>query len=182
MAAIGVMTMPENFRYRDVFLKGKPRHDGYDPFRTSHPEMSRGRRAKIFAPFDALRGFDEAVSAKTVLYQRKKTLNPEDSAELSRRLRILQEKTYNSRLAQANHVQVTVTWYEPCRDMEHEDYGLRGQYRTTSGTCCNVDIEETQTIRIDKTRIAIGDILKIEASGDLFQPDRPEDGISDWGA
>ena len=69
MSSIGVMAMPANFRYREVFLKGRPRHDRYDPFRIRHPSMDRGHRAKIFAPFDALKGFNEAVSAKDVLYE-----------------------------------------------------------------------------------------------------------------
>lgn len=68
MMAIGVMAMPVNFRYREVFIKGKPQHDKFDPFRIKHPEMDHGRRANIFSPFDALKGFSEAVSAKDVLY------------------------------------------------------------------------------------------------------------------
>lgn len=63
MNTVGVMAMPVNFRYRDVFLKGRPRHDRYDPFRIRHPRMDRRKRAKIFAPFDALKGFSEAVAA-----------------------------------------------------------------------------------------------------------------------
>ncbi len=55
------MAMPPGFKYRDVFLKGKPRHECLDPFRIRHPSMDPGRRAKIFAPFDALKGFDEAI-------------------------------------------------------------------------------------------------------------------------
>ena len=54
MSSIGVMSMPVDFRYREVFLKGRPRHDRYDPFRIRHPSMDRGHRAKIFSPFDAL--------------------------------------------------------------------------------------------------------------------------------
>ena len=56
------MRMPSAFRYRDVFLKGKPRHERYDAFRIRHPEMDPGRRAKIFAPFDALQGFGEEIT------------------------------------------------------------------------------------------------------------------------
>lgn len=61
MDKIGVMTMPADFRYRKLFQKGKPKHDGFDPFRVRHPRMDTGRRAKIFAPFDALKGFSEAL-------------------------------------------------------------------------------------------------------------------------
>lgn len=69
MSEVGVMAMPANFRYREVFLKGKPRHDRCDPFRIKHPSMDLGKRAKIFAPFDALKGFKEAVAAKDILYE-----------------------------------------------------------------------------------------------------------------
>ena len=61
--ALGDMRMPSAFPYRDVFLQGKPRHERYDAFRIRHPEMDPGRRAKIFAPFDALQGFDEEIAA-----------------------------------------------------------------------------------------------------------------------
>ncbi len=66
MRKAGKKAMPADFRYREVFLKGKPQHDRFDPFRIRHPSMDRGRRAKIFAPFDALRGFREAIAAKDV--------------------------------------------------------------------------------------------------------------------
>ncbi len=56
--------IPPDFRYREVLLKGKPRHDKNDAFSARHPAMDPGQRAKIFAPFDALRGFREAVSEK----------------------------------------------------------------------------------------------------------------------
>ncbi len=60
---LGGMNMPPAFRYRDVYLKGRPRHDRLDVFRIRHPQMDTGRRAKIFAPFDALSGFSEEIAA-----------------------------------------------------------------------------------------------------------------------
>ena len=169
MSAIGVMAMPADFRYREVFLKGKPRHDKYDPFRIRHPRMNRGHRAKIFAPFDALKGFNEAVSAKEVLYESRIELSPEDAAELDRRLSILHNLTYNSRMARANRVQVSVTYYQPCLDPNHDDYGLRGQYQTITGICWNVDAEVNRTITIDRMKLSLGDVLRIDAPGDVFQ-------------
>ena len=74
MYAIGMMTMPAGFKYREVFLKGKPRHDRMDAFRIRHPKMDVGKRAKIFAPFDALRGFDFAIMCKNELYTDKVSL------------------------------------------------------------------------------------------------------------
>lgn len=67
MYAIGVMQVPADFRYLDVFLKGKPQHDRDDPFRIRHPKMPCDKRAKIFSPFDALKGFSEALAAQEAL-------------------------------------------------------------------------------------------------------------------
>ena len=171
MSEIGVMQMPADFRYRDVFLKGKPQHDRYDPFRIRHPSMDCGRRAKIFAPFDALKGFNEAVSAKDVLYENRITSSQEDLDELNRRLEILRGLTYNSRMARANRVQVTVTYYEPCRDEDHEAFGRQGRYRTVTGICWNVDAEATGTILVGDIRIRLEDIKSIDSSEDIFHRD-----------
>ena len=162
------MTMPVNFRYREVFLKGKPCHDRLDAFRIRHPSMDRGRRAKIFAPFDALKGFSEAVAAKDVLYEERITLSQEDQEELNRRLAILHGLTYNGRMARANRVQVTVTYYEPCCDENHEAYGLRGRYRTVTGICRKVDAEGTGTILVGGARIRLEEILRIEGLEGLY--------------
>ena len=171
MYAIGEMSMPAGFRYRDVFLKGRPDHDRYDPFRIRHPQMDCGKRAKLFAPFDALRGFDFAILMKNELYTDKIFMGPEDKEELSRRLQILHNLTYNSRMARANKPLVTVTYYEPCGDENSEAYGSQGQYKIVTGTCWKVDTEETQSILINEMRIPLEDILKIESSGDIFKKD-----------
>ena len=171
MSAIGVMTMPANFRYRDVFLKGKPRHDICDPFRIRHPVMDTRHRAKIFSPFDALKGFGDAVAAKDVLYEDRPELAPEDSAELRRRLTVLHDLTYNGRMARANRVEISVTYFESCQDEDHGTFGQRGSCRTVTGICYNVDTEIEQTITIDRIRIPLDDVLKIEAAGDVFEKD-----------
>ena len=61
MNTIGYMAMPSDFKYKNTFLAGRPKHARTDRFRIRHPEMDHGRRAKIFAPFDALRGFSVAI-------------------------------------------------------------------------------------------------------------------------
>ena len=171
MNAIGVMTMPANFRYGDVFLKGKPRHDICDPFRIRHPVMDTRHRAKIFSPFDALKGFGDAVAAKDVLYEDRPELAPEDSAELRRRLTILHNLTYNNRMARANRIEISVTYFESCQDEDHGAFGRQGSYRTVTGICNNVDTEIEQTITIDRIKIPLDDVLKIEAAGDVFEKD-----------
>ncbi|MBR2531535.1 MAG: hypothetical protein IKE56_02570 [Lachnospiraceae bacterium] len=179
MGGIGMMSMPADFLYRDVFLKGKPRHDCLDGFRARHPKMDVGRRAKIFAPFDALRGFSAAVIAKDELYIDRVIPSPEDAEKLSRQLEILYGLTFNSRVARDSHVQVSVTYFVPCGDEDHEAYGRRGTYQTVTGICRNVDAAVTRTIQIDAIRIPLEDVLKIEAPGaakdawisDLTQPE-----------
>ena len=51
------------FKYIKVFEKGRPMHQQYDNFSMKHPMMELSRRAKIFSPFDALKGFKEAIEA-----------------------------------------------------------------------------------------------------------------------
>lgn len=45
------------FRYQSVYDKGKPVHNPTDSFSLKHPSMDLRKRAKIFNPFDALKGF-----------------------------------------------------------------------------------------------------------------------------
>ncbi|MBR3402397.1 MAG: hypothetical protein IKG67_09205 [Parasporobacterium sp.] len=54
---------PADFRYYAAYCKGRPQHDKFDPFLIRHPSMKSSRRAKIFSPFDALRGFRDALCA-----------------------------------------------------------------------------------------------------------------------
>ncbi len=169
MYAIGAMPIPAGFRYLDVFLKGKPQHDRYDSFRLKHPLMPCGRRAKLFAPFDALRGFDFAILMKNELYTDKVIPSPETQEELDRRLSILHKLTYNSRMARANQVKVSVTYYEACNDVNHEAYGRQGQYKTVNGICLNVDAEVTKSVLVDGMRIPMDNILKIESPVDIFK-------------
>lgn len=168
MTAVGAMPMPAGFSYRDVFLRGKPHHDRYDLFRIKHPKMDVGHRAKIFAPFDALKGFGAAIAAKGVKYTPRLELEREERDELDRRLRILWELTHNSTVARRNRVEVSVTFYVPCPDEDHDDYGNVGRYVTVTGICRGVDPEVTQTIRVDNMRIELEDVLRIESLADIF--------------
>ena len=62
-ALVGYMPMPAGFPYADIFQRGRPKHgtpgefSTYDAFYIRHPPMKTSRRAKIFAPFAALKGF-----------------------------------------------------------------------------------------------------------------------------
>lgn len=169
MDTIGFMAMPEDFRYADVFARGRPVHGRFDEFSIRHPGMDRGKRAKIFAPFDALRGFGEAVSSKDVAYEEKVLPGEEEREELDRRLRVLRALTGGP--AGKDGVKVSVTYYEPCADENSESYGLRGRYVTVAGPCRAVDAVE-RTLRVGGFAIPLDDVRKIE--GGVFGADCPE--------
>ena len=68
------MPMPPNFRYAIIAARGRPRHEKYDTFYMKHPTMNVGKRAKIFSPFDALKGFNDAVESKEIRYVERREL------------------------------------------------------------------------------------------------------------
>ena len=168
MYAIGVMPMPADFKYAEVMRRGKPQHERFDPFSIKHPKMDHGKRAKIFAPFDALRGFNFAISRKEIIYVDKPELSREDEIELNRRLDILHNLTFNSHIARLNRPNVTATVYTHCSDEQHDAFGQRGRIETVSGLCRSVDPDVTRTIRIDNTVIPFDRLVNITCQGDFF--------------
>ena len=148
--------MPSDFRYREVFLRGKPER----PAR--HPAMDTGHRAKIFAPFAALKGFDEAVASKDVLYTDRIQPGETDQEELSQKLSVLRGLTCHGRVARENAPVAEVTFYVPCADKNSAAYGRRGQFRTVRDVVWNVDPVQ-KTVLVGKTLIPIRDIISIEA-------------------
>ena len=56
-------------RYRKVYEKGKPKHEPYDDFSIKHPPMDLTRRAKIFSPFDALKGFNDEIADTELAFE-----------------------------------------------------------------------------------------------------------------
>jgi len=168
------VSVPRNFPYIVAFLQGKPQHFGDDFFK-KHPPMDRGKRAKIFAPFDALDGYGDAVRSKNVIYMNKTELDESEKEELNRRLFILHNLTYNRRMAKKNHVSVSITYYVPCTDEDNFAFGVQGEYKTIIGMVWRVDTEITQTITVDGMTIHFQDITKIESDEHLF--DQPWEDI-----
>ncbi len=174
MVSVGSMAMPADFRYREVCLRGRPQHARYDDFGARHPKMPCARRAKIFAPFDALAGFGEAVSDKEIPYVDPIELEQQDREELDRRLGILHELTCNGRLARVNRVTVSVRWYVPCADKNSFAFGKRGLYESVTGLCLGIDAEVTRTIRVGEKSIPLDRVVSLESPGDLFKREAEE--------
>lgn len=96
-------------------------------------------RAKIFQPFDALRGFQEALRAKERVIVKRKELTDDMAGELNWKFHSLQEQDV-----------VTVTWYE----------GV--VYRTVTGEVSQIDLKK-QRIRLDDLWIDAKDMIALDA-------------------
>ena len=159
---IGVIGIPSEFRYSETLRSGRPDHKKFDDFYRKHPFMDVSKRAKIFAPFSALKGFDKAISDKEIQYHPKVLLDETAQDELAEILSELRDLTCNSRVARENSIAVKVTYFVPCTDIFHEAYGYRGQDLTATGICMNVDDIITKTITVGNFVIPLDDIYYIE--------------------
>ena len=138
---IGAMQMPTGFKFKDIFMRGRPRHTKCDSFSLKHPPMPASRWAKIFSPFDALEGFDEKIAEKDALYEQKKELSEYQKAELDQKIRMLRSLTLNGRIARENQIRVTIRYFSSCMDRNHDSYGKEGQYRDASGMVLSVGMD-----------------------------------------
>ena len=135
-------TVPEAVvRYGNIIFRDRPVHDG-DVFSRKHPKMSRLNRAKIFAPFAALVGFDERVRRKEINYVAKHELDADEEWELNHKLFKLYCLTANSKLARANAVCVSIEYFVVCTDEENDAYLVKGQYKTITGIVLKVEQHE----------------------------------------
>ena len=108
--------IPKGFRYSEVLRRGKPVHEKFDSFSIRHPSMPLEKRAKIFSPFDALKGFREAISAKDVIYEYRKTLSDEDMRVLDQKLCLLRQLTINSKALSLLKLLIFTVWkIQTCR-------------------------------------------------------------------
>ena len=158
---IGQMPMPPGFRYAKTAARGRPRHEKFDKFYMKHPTMNVGKRAKIFSPFDALKGFNDAVASKEIRYVERRELCENDCEELNEKITVLSALITDSRAAKENNITVRVTYYVPCDDPNSEAFLRLGRYVTVEGVVMNVDTV-FGSITVGKERIGLGDVAAIE--------------------
>ena len=147
------------FTYTDIINLHRPTHDG-DVFERRHPKMARLNRAKIFAPFAALSGFDDAVKSKQVPYVPRRIKDAEETRALNRALEALYRATRTGALARQNRVLARVEYFEVCADPNHEAFGRDGLYRAITGVVWRVDTVH-QTLAIRDRAIPFRDIDSI---------------------
>ena len=156
------LTVPNDFKYRKILDIGKPVHNPDDPFYIRHPKMDLSRRAKIFAPFDALRGFDAAVIAKNEIYENRRDPDNEILEEIGQTLSSLHRLTKTGSQAGSNSIRVSVTFFMPCPETSGDPACEERKYCTITGACLKVDPDIRRSIMIDDIWISFKDKKSIE--------------------
>ena len=149
--------------YEDIIALERPAHEN-DLFSRRHPKMERQNRAKLFAPYAALRGYEECVAARQVPYEPRRCLDEDEARELNRRIGELYPLCRTGALARKNRVAVRVEYFVPCRDMQHEAYGREGQYRVAEGVVRRLDVPR-QCVTVGNRTIAFSDISTLSVTG-----------------
>ncbi len=122
-----------------------------------HPRMSSADRAKIFSPFAALKGYEEAIAAKQHIRVPRILLTEESNAELDRRLQML-----DAALSLSVHPVVQVVYFEPA---PHTDSKEEGDYITFTGMVARY-LPDSRILQIVDRQIRLNDICSME--GDFF--------------
>lgn len=123
-----------------------------------HARMCRADRAKIFAPFAALRGYEEAVYQQNIRRVERIVLTEDSKAKIDRRLKKLERG-----------MEVAVTYFR--RDPGPDGMGgfAEGMYETITGKVHWLDsIGGNLVLNVGKgpgTEISFGDILSLELLG-----------------
>ena len=112
----------------------------------SRPRMPRQNRAKIFAPYQALKGFGEAIHAKDAVFVPRMELAEYAQERLDRKLRQLHRWDT-----------VTVTWFRGKPGEADRDLG---QYVTVTGTVERID-PVFHVLLLGKQRIPMEEITEL---------------------
>ena len=151
MSEESVIVMSEE-EYARLAKRGRPQHRG-DYFSLRHPQMSTARRAKIFAPFAALKGFAEEVSSQDAVYEMRPPLDEDTVRKLDEQLRRLYETV-------RFHPEAEAVFFRVCDDPHHASCGRLGSRETVRGFVQEISIPH-QYLRISGQIIAFADLLEI---------------------
>ena len=162
--------------YEKILLAERPVHF-QDAFSAKHPPMPRKKRAKLFAPFDALAGYGEALGEQEIIYREREVLSEEARQELDKKLDFLwnvyRERRQGTKYAGGSLA--VKTFVPPCVTIRYFEevpgQGGRGLYRTTSGAVVKMDLAHdymllTSSQHMEPLRIPLHVIF--DFSGDLF--------------
>ena len=116
-----------------------------------YPKMRRSDRAKIFAPYDALKGFSSSIREKDRVFLPRMMATDFIRDGINRRLKALRRGDT-----------VTVIFFVSMQRTAEEDLG---EYRTETGTVLRVD-EIEGTLVLDQMTVPFEDIVSL-TNGDL---------------
>lgn len=116
---------------------------------TKHPPMSLRDRAAQFAPFAALKGYDEAVTETARLTDVRRELSEYEIAQIDYQLQYISDNI-------SKQPQVTITYFVA------DDKKEGGEYISTTGIIKKIDDVYKRIIFTDKIILPIKDIMKIE--------------------
>lgn len=132
--------------YEDIIDKDRPI--------SKRSRMSVADRAKIFSPFSALKGFEEAIEKKNIIIKPRTELSEERKLELDEHF-----KTIKRLLDNGEHPIVTVIYYQ--KDKENQDDICLKK----TGMVAKADVE-SRYIQIVDEKISFEDLYSI--SGDML--------------
>ena len=104
----------------------------------NRPKMSRENRAKQFAPFAALKGFEDTIKWQEKVYVEKKELSEEMLQELDNKFKQIHKNDI-----------ITVVYYN------------KGEYLKVTGMVSRIDIP-VRVVQIINTKIKFDDIYDVE--------------------
>lgn len=105
----------------------------------NRPKMSRENRAKQFAPFAALKGFEEGIRWKEKVYVEKKELSEESLEELDKKFKKISKNDI-----------ITIVYYN------------KGEYLRITGMVARIDVT-ARILQVINTKIKFDDIYDVES-------------------
>ena len=119
----------------------------------NHPQMPMLDRAAQFAPFAALTGYEAAVGETARLTAERRELDPQEAAELNRRLAAIITRL-------PDRLEATIEYFVP------DDRKAGGAYVTVTGRVRHISVPEKTLVMEDGTVIPQDDI--VSAAGEIF--------------
>lgn len=155
-------------KYDDIIDLPYPRNDW--EFRRKHPPMSLKDRAKIFSPFAALNGHEDALQEREIIVESKEELLDDTASELDIAL-----QDVSAMMAEEGSPNVCATYFKENKleaNLHLTPAAIRrviassenknlGKYIQISGTVRRIDLHEN-FIQINDTIIPIKNLRKLE--------------------
>lgn len=134
-------------KYDDIINLERPK--------SNRPSMSRADRAKIFMPFSALKGYEEAIEEKQKLTMERVVLSEEQKEELDRKLKVLAEM-----ISKGIKPVIKVSYFQTDFKISSKENREIGKYIEISGKLKKIDVIY-EVLSLEEMNIKMKDILDI---------------------